>query len=75
MLDDAIDSLRQIAGVAGPDTLLVFAPVSLLVGLFLLGIAGHSQRRRWTAWFGWMVVIASGGLLIYALLGATQLPS
>ena len=56
-----------MVGLNGADTLLLFSPMGLVVGLLLLGFAGNSQKRRWTARIGWIVLIVSAALLVYSL--------
>ena len=67
MVDQIIERLRQMVGLNGGDTLLLFSPMGLVVGLLLLGVAGNSQKRRWTARIGWVVLLVSAALLVYAL--------
>jgi len=56
-----------MVGLNGGDTLLLFSPMGLVVGLLLLGVAGNAQKRRWTARIGWIILLVSGAVLVYSL--------
>jgi hypothetical protein len=66
VLDDAIDRFRQMVDPVSAETLLLVGPLGL-AGLVLLGLAGNFRARRWAARLGWILLILSLGMLIFAI--------
>lgn len=75
-LIDALIERARSAGFNNPDVQLLLASIGVILGLFLLGIAGNARKRRWTARAGWIVLTVSIAVLMYTIgLGKPSVPA